>query len=423
MNKERKKLSGAGDFPRLEEAQREQYERFSESRKIKLRKWYLLYISTTVSVVILAAVMLLLGIGSDDGLLHGGLLSEKNVRSVSGMIIGSDFRDLSGQKRNRSYGEKNDNDIEKALDVVNGILLPSSDKSDNGSVLVEDMNNTALTYDALYKFDYSKVPDGETAIIPMDLSLSSYGSEYIYNTTGYEPDISALLSGSLSGKTSPVYLAEKNEPLVLIVHTHGTEAYSPDGATSYADNGGEIARSTNISENVVAVGEVISSVLNQNGIPTVHCTIMHDQIQYKDSYLRAEETIREYLEKYPSIKLVIDVHRDSIVKSTGELVRPVTLANGQAAAQVMCVVGSDWGGESCPNWQGNLALALKLRDKLNISTDKLCRPAYLRSSTYNQEIAPYSLLLEIGASGNSLNEAKVSAKLVADALTELIRQM
>ena len=120
---------------------------------------------------------------------------------------------------------------------------------------------------------------------------------------------------------------------------------------------------------------------------------------------------------------MIDLHRDSVVKSTGELVRPVTAVDGEAVAQVMCVVGSDWGGQENPNWQGNLSLALKLREELNQKYQNLCRPAYLRASTYNQELAPYSLLLEVGASGNSLAEAKRSASLIADALAKFIPEL
>ena len=138
------------------------------------------------------------------------------------------------------------------------------------------------------------------------------------------------------------------------------------------------------SKNVVAVGEAMAQYLNKNGVPTVHCSVMHDQVQYKDSYNRAEETIKQYLEMYPTIKLVIDLHRDSIVKSSGELVRPVTLVGDTPAAQVMCVVGSDSGDSSNPRWQGNLALALKLRESLNNTYEDLCR-AYLRPSTYNQQ--------------------------------------
>ena len=150
---------------------------------------------------------------------------------------------------------------------------------------------------------------------------------------------------------------------------------------------------------------------------------MHDRIQYKDSYARAEDTIRKYLEEYPTIKLVIDIHRDSIIKSSGEIVRPVTEHNGEAAAQVMCVVGSDWEGDSYPNWEDNLSLALKLREQLNSQCENVCRPVFLKSHTYNQEIAPYSILLEVGASGNSLQEAQRSAKLIGEALCMIITQI
>ena len=168
---------------------------------------------------------------------------------------------------------------------------------------------------------------------------------------------------------------------------------------------------------------MLADELNKRGISTLHSTVLHDEKQYKDSYARSEETIRHYLEKYPTIRLVIDLHRDAIVRSGGELVRPVALADGEAAAQIMCVVGSDFGGQECKNWERNLSLALKLREPLNTKNTGRCRPPYLRSSTYNQELAPYSLLLEMGASGNSLEEAKRSAVLVSEALAKIIKQL
>ena len=178
-----------------------------------------------------------------------------------------------------------------------------------------------------------------------------------------------------------------------------------------------------MSENVVAVGKIISEILNRNGIPTAHCTVMHDSIQYKDSYARAEETIKRYLEEFPSIKLVIDVHRDSIVRSDGDIVRPVTEIDGEAMAQVMCVVGSDWVGDTYDHWENNLSLALKLRELLNQEKSNLCRPVFLKGNTYNQEIAPYSLLLEVGSSGNSLTEACRSAEIIAEKLCILIKTL
>ena len=294
---------------------------------------------------------------------------------------------------------------------------PSSPNEDTNS------NIPPLTKESLYFFDRNLIPSGETAIIPMDLSLISYGAEYINNSTGYSPDTAKLLVANLKDNINIEYLASSNAPIVLIVHTHATEGYSADGAISYLESGGEYARTDDIKNNVVAVGKVLSDELNKVGISTIHSTVLHDAVQYKDSYARSEETIKQYLERYPSIRLVIDLHRDAIVRSNGDLVRPVALSDGEAAAQIMCVVGSDWGGQKCSNWEGNLALALKLRERLNSKTEGICRPPYLKSSTYNQEFAPYSLLLEMGASGNSLEEAKRSAKLVADALSGLIKEL
>jgi stage II sporulation protein P len=274
-----------------------------------------------------------------------------------------------------------------------------------------------MTLETLYHYDYNAVPKGEIPILPMDLSLISYGASHINNATGLTPDIPTLLQSRLDEGSNWT----TDAPVVLILHTHGTESYSDDGAISYRDDGSELARSDDIHQNVVSVGRVFAEELERLGIRTIHCMTMHDKNGYKDAYARAEETIRVYLEKYPSIRLVIDLHRDSIVSSEGNLIRPVTVVNGEAVAQVMCVVGSDWGGEENQRWRGNLSLALQLRSTLNESFGNICRPTYLKASTYNQEIAPYSLLLEIGASGNSLEEAQRAAIVVARSLAELIK--
>ncbi len=276
-------------------------------------------------------------------------------------------------------------------------------------------------YDSLYTFDHSLVPEGHKAIIPMDLSLSSYGVTYINNFTGYSPDTEGLLRASLGGSEF-LPLSVNTAPLVLIIHTHGREGFCDEGAISYVDNGGDIARSEDGEGSVSLLGALMAERLNEKGISTIHAEDIHD-ISYKDSYKRSAETVAKYLQKYPSIKLVIDVHRDSIMTSSGDLVRPVTLVNGMETAQVMCVVGSDWGGDECKNWQNNLSLALKIREKLNAKYNNLCRPTSLRSTTYNQEMSSYSLLVEIGACGNSYTEAARATELVADSLAEIIKNI
>ena len=283
-------------------------------------------------------------------------------------------------------------------------------------------NKKPTSLDELYSFDYSLVPENATAIVPMDLSMASSGATYINNFTGLVVDANALLSKKFNGNQYEM-LSLTEAPKVLIIHTHATEAYSEDGAIFYESDVDEIARSSDNEENVVSLGKLMSDMLNEKGIPTVHCTIMHDSLQSKDSYLRSQKTIMEYLMKYPSIELVIDLHRDSIMKPQGELIRPVTLVDSEAVAQVMCVVGSEWGGESCPAWQDNLSLALKLRERLNADYKNLCRPTELREYTYNQELSKYSMMIEIGSSGNSLEEAKRAVALVTNALVGIIAQI
>ncbi len=406
-------LNTPKERPRLSDGEMKNH-RLKQRKKLTV--WYRIYLSTTLAVVLLTVIFLAVNLSGPTP--HFG--SSLTDRFAS-FILRSSFRDLSGGIINAEEDEE-----ETILDdllPINPSPISPENKEDHPPSSAPGTTAPNDPLESIYAFDYSKVPDGEKAILPMDLSLTQYGNTYIHNSTGYSPDTEALLAAELRSGYTPIQLTTAAQPKVLIVHTHGTEGYSENGAISYVEGSSDHARSTDISKNVVSVGETLAAVLSKQGIPTLHCTIMHDSIQYKDSYARAEETIKEYLQKYPSIQLVIDLHRDAVVKSSGELVRPVAEIDSKPTAQVMCVVGSDWGGESCPNWEGNLSLALKLRAALNAKYQNLCRPTYLRPSTYNQELAPFSLLLEIGASGNSLEEAKLAALLVGYELAPLINSI
>ena len=377
-----------------------------ESRKRVYKRWYAVYLATVA--VLLASVILLMTFGvNNNGENIGGNFFGGIADKVVGWFaeLSFPFNEQTGSSA-EVYGDK--------TDTVNGTVNKAEDES-------QDNPSVGEVVKGLYDFDYSEVPEGHTPIIPMDLSLSKYGDTYINNSTGYSPDTVTLLTKKLSNGYTQ--LSSATGPLVLIIHTHGTEAYSEEGAISYPSDSPNYARTSDTRKNVVAVGKALAQTLIENGIPTAHCTTLHDSVQYKDSYARAEETIKKYLSEYPTIKLIIDVHRDSITKSSGEMVRPVTEVNGEAAAQVMCVVGSDWEGDVCPAWQDNLSLALKLRQNMNSQYQNICRPPFLKGHTYNQEIAPYSLLLEIGSEGNSLEEAILSAELVGESLSKLVNEI
>ena len=409
-------------IPKLRDG-RNDYEDIWIERDIpRVKRIVSIYFLTAIMLFVSVAIIFLSGSVSAHSLNTDSFWGRNTERIVSFFAKGEFLYFFSTED---SFNDESEKDYgSEATDAINipnqSDTMPNTDKDIGGEI---DNNSTPLTKDKLYSFDYTLVPKGDTAIVPMDLSLSSYGAQYINNSTGYDPDTVKLLAADLKDTVDLEYLSSSGNPIVLILHTHATEGYSLDGAISYYDDGGEYARSSDINNNVVAVGKVLADELNKRGISTLHSTVLHDEKQYKDSYARSEETIRHYLEKYPTIRLVIDLHRDAIVRSGGELVRPVAIADGEAAAQIMCVVGSDFGGQACENWERNLSLALKLREALNSKNEGICRPPYLRSSTYNQELTPYSLLLEMGASGNSLEEAKRSAVLVSEALTKIIKQL
>ena len=259
-----------------------------------------------------------------------------------------------------------------------------------------------------------KIPENAIPVISMDFS---YGDRsLLQNQTAYTPNLEAV-RGLFQSK--PI---STDAPTVLILHTHAQESYlMPD--TKYIE--GDLDRelySKESGRSVVDVGRILCETLNQNGVPAVHCSEKHGTDgTLQNAYAHAEACIEAYLKKYPSIQYVIDLHRDGILDSNGALVRTHTDHQGEALAQVMAVVGTDGNGTSCPNWQQNLSLALCLYEGLETEVQRLCRPISLRNASYNQELAPYALLLEIGSAGNTQQEAVRTAKLVGKVLADLIQ--
>ena len=208
-------------------------------------------------------------------------------------------------------------------------------------------------------------------------------------------------------------------PLVLILHTHGTEAYAPDGAASVPAD--YTYRTEDTAENVVSVGAVLAETLRAAGIPVLHCTEMFDAASYNDSYPNAAAYIRRTVAAYPSIAYIFDVHRDALAASDGSMLRPITAIGEEVCAQVMSVVGTDDAGGDHPDWRDNLTVAVQLQKRLNDTYPALARPINLRSATFNAQYAKGSLLLEIGAAGNSVAEARSAAYHLGLVLAEMIR--
>lgn len=228
---------------------------------------------------------------------------------------------------------------------------------------------------------------------------------------------------SLVSAEYPITASKSSEPLVLILHTHTTESYVDENTHSYVPaNAVAETRSRSNSENVIAVGEVMKAVLDSMGIPTLHCTDYHDIYVFNESYDHSYQSVKSYLEMYPSIRYVIDLHRDSVIRTNGDKVCPVTEIDGQKAAQVMLVVGTDSSGLPHSKWEKNFTLALKLQKQMVDAYGTLARPVNLRAGRFNQQLCEGMLLLEVGSCGNTLSQAKYSARLVAYQLGKLINE-
>lgn len=210
-------------------------------------------------------------------------------------------------------------------------------------------------------------------------------------------------------------------PKVLIVHTHTCEAYTQTPAWEYEES--DTLRTTDAARSVVRVGSEIAAVLEAAGIETLHDTALNDEPAYSGAYARMLTTIEGYLARYPSIQLVLDVHRDAAENADGTQIAYTTQIGGEDCAQVMLVVGTDEGGLEHPNWQENLANSLKLQAILNQTAPGLCRPIDLRTERFNAHTSPGAMLAEFGAAGNTLPEAIRAGRYFAQGVVELVRQL
>ncbi len=259
-------------------------------------------------------------------------------------------------------------------------------------------------------------PGGATPIVGLDLSYAEKGIGYLVNETPYAPDTAALLEKrlpKLSGGTAPT---------VLIIHTHTSEGYAGCERDYFDGTVGDLTYTRDSTNNVIAVGEALCRTLQEAGIRAIHCTELFDTSGMRGSYVRSGEAVKRYLSEYPTIQLVIDLHRDAVLDAEGNYIKTEASGTEVDTAQVMAVVGTDANGTEHEHWQANLALALQLRRVLNGDGKTLARPVTLRNASYNQEMAPYALLLELGSGANTVEEAIRCAEETGRALAVILSE-
>ena len=324
---------------------------------------------------------------------------------VAAFAVSGVWSDLDGEllgKLGISFGKRKAADTEEAGTVD----LPSGNESETDRS-VEESSPKARDDDP------ETPPTGAVAIIAKTLGASA--TEAVRNETPYLPTASEGEPWRMS--SAP----ESGNPVVLILHTHAQEAYLNEACDRLEGSPGDVTYSADPSRNVSAVGAALCKRLNELGIPTVHGTEQSpgdDALQ--GAYSRAADRIADYRKRYPSIRLVIDLHRDAIMDGDGNYIKSICEGGEAPMAQVMAVVGTDGNGTAHEHWRENLSLALALREILNKDDPSVCRPVSLKNSSYNQELAPHALLLEIGTGGNTVEEAIRAAETVGNALAQLL---
>ena len=231
------------------------------------------------------------------------------------------------------------------------------------------------------------------------------------NTRQTAADIAAEIANPLPFAIEP----NSPDPQVLVMHTHATEDYRLSAGLWFSPGDG--ARSTDRSINMCAVGRVVADTLNAAGINTLHDETLNDYPSYTGSYANSRAVVQQYLAQYPSIKVVLDVHRDAIESESGSRYAPVCTVEGRQAAQVMIICGCDNGTTvQLPNWRQNLRFAAAWERRMEGMYPGFTRPVLFSYRFYNQDLTTGSLLIEIGGHGNNLNEALYAGQLAAKGL-------
>ena len=256
-------------------------------------------------------------------------------------------------------------------------------------------------------YEYTFTDDGVT---------DSFGNVRVKNTNKTQIDIESKLKEEL------VIPNAQEGPSVLLYHTHTTETYQLLDRDFYAQ--GFLTRSNDENLNMIRVGKAVKEELEKMGINVIHDTAVYDS-PYSGAYYRSMDAAEAYLEKYPSIKITIDLHRDAIQDNSGVKTKPVAVIDGKKAAQIMIITGCQEEGNGItdlPQWEQNLTFALKLQQSMETLYPGLTRPVFFCARSYNMGLTPYSLLVEMGTDANTLDEAVYSGKMLGRALAKVIEE-
>ncbi len=294
------------------------------------------------------------------------------------------------------------------LKVELSMFTENDKNTELAEVQQENENNTQEDNNTIESVDNIQ-SNTETEVVTENPLSENYNSEYngvkIKNETSYE-----LTQEILSKRI------EVNKQNIVIFHTHTCESYTSSEQYPYQPTGNY--RTTDNNYSVVRVGNELTNYLQQYGYNVIHDNTYHDYPAYTGSYNRSLSTVENIL-KQTSSDIIIDLHRDAIGSNANYA--PTVRIGEEYAAQLMFVIGTNGGGLWHPNWQQNLQFAIEVQEKANELYPGLFKPMILRNSRYNQHLGKAACIIEVGATGNTLEQTLISMKYLSKVLNEVLK--
>lgn len=278
--------------------------------------------------------------------------------------------------------------------------IQKAEKPSTEIEIIDSLAKEAETMDVFGKKDVTVTVTDETST----LQRVNVDTFKVLNYSGKRNiDFASLLN-------SDIVLTKKSDK-ILLYNTHTSESYSNSEKYKFEYTG--TMRTTDANYNMLVIAKELSKNLTQKGFECVQNTTPHDYGTYTSAYAKSRVTVQNALTQINGAGIMIDVHRDA----AGDLsYRPVANINGVQVAQVMLVMGVGTSSVPNENWEENLKLALKLQQLADKVYPGLFRPMYIRNSVYNQDLNKYSLLMEFGATGNTIEEVMLSTRCIANLL-------
>ena len=346
----------------------------------------------------------------------------ENKASSAKRIIASEIKLLS--KEEAIMEQENQ---EEVLEFENALV--ANEEANNGSTEGAETEDTGTNKENSESVTTEKsteaVGDQENASI--DVSSIPKKLETKVNSDKNKKDSYNTTYGSVKIKNESKYtltedilkpdIEYSNKSDIVIFHTHTCESYTPTEANPYVASGNY--RTTDLEHSVAKVGSVLTDYLTGFGYKVNHSTTYHDYPAYSGSYTRSMSTVKSILEQTPTVETVIDLHRDALGSDSSY--GPTVQIGEERVAQLMFVIGTDGGGLEHSNWKQNLKLAVKIQEKANEMYPDLFKPMIVRNSRYNQHLAKGACIIEVGATGNTLEECTGSMKYLAAVISEVMK--